>query len=164
MKQLYVAAAIAALSGAAFAETKTVETVPATDANVVAVVETPAAVDAPALTAENPGLTTSWLMDRHIYTTNQPSTTAWSDVTVTERPAEWNDIAKINDVVLDKDGNLIGYLADIGGFLGMGAKTVLLGKDALHLVRFGDDSVYATNFTKEELESLPEFDSNVVMK
>lgn len=121
-------------------------------------------VSAPVLSAENPGMLGSWIMNRRIWTTNQPSSSAWSDTTLTERPADWTNIAKVDDIVLDPQGNVLGYIADIGGFLGLGAKRVLLGKDALHFTRIGDDEFYATNFTKEELQALPEFDATTVMK
>lgn len=121
-------------------------------------------VDAPALSADNPGMLGSWLLNRRIWTTNQPSSTAWDDPVLTERPAEWTDIAKVGDIVVDADGNVLGYVADIGGFLGIGAKQVLLGKDALHFVRIGDDAFFATNFTREELEALPDFDKSTVMQ
>ena len=121
-------------------------------------------VSAPALSADNPGMLGSWLLDRRIWTTNQPSSSAWSDPMLAERPAEWSDIAKVGDIVIDADGNVMGYVADIGGFLGIGAKQVLLGKDALHFVRIGDDAFFATNFTREELEALPDFDRSTVMQ
>ena len=44
------------------------------------------------------------------------------------------------------------------------AETQALGVDALHLTRVGEDVFYATNFTKEELEALPDFDSTTVLK
>jgi len=121
-------------------------------------------VSAPALSTDNPGMLGSWLLDRRIWTTNQPSSSAWSDPMLAERPAEWTDIAKVGDIVVDTDGNVLGYVADIGGFLGIGAKQVLLGKDALHFVRIGDDAFFATNFTREELEALPDFDRSTVMQ
>ena len=45
-----------------------------------------------------------------------------------------------------------------------GVNVVLLGKDALHFVRIGDDAFFATNFTREELEALPAFDRSTVMQ
>lgn len=119
---------------------------------------------APAMSADHPGMLGSWIMNRRIWTTNQPSSTEWADTTLTERPAEWTDIAKVDDIVVDVDGNIMGYVADIGGFLGLGAKQVLLNKDALHFVQIGDDAFFATNFTREELEALPDFDSTTVMR
>ncbi|PZO65606.1 MAG: hypothetical protein DI498_08955 [Paracoccus denitrificans] len=135
----------------------------AADAAAAAPVAAPD-VSAPALSATNPGVLGSWVTSRNIWTTNQPSSSAWSDTALTERPADWQEIAKVNDVVFDKDGQLVGYIADIGGFLGIGAKKVLLGTDAIHMVTINDDTFYATNFTKEELEALPDFDTATVMK
>ncbi len=109
-------------------------------------------------------MSASWLMKRRIWTTNQPSSTEWQRVDLAERPAEWSDIAKIDDIVMDHEGNVLGYVADIGGFLGIGAKQVLLGKSALHFVRVGEDAFFATNYTKEELKALPDFDDSTVMR
>jgi len=115
-----------------------------------------------ALSAENQGVTSSWLEGRAIYTTNQPSSTAWTDVTGDAVPGDWNEIANVSDLVMTQDGQLVGYIADIGGFLGIGAHTVLLDRDALHMAQFGDDVVLATNYSQEELEALPEFDTDSV--
>lgn len=136
----------------------------ASDATKPAAPVTPPDVKAPAISAEAPGVLSSWITSRHVWTTNQPSTTAWSDPQLTERPADWQDIAKISDIVLDDSENTVGYIADIGGFLGIGAKKVLLGRDAIHLVTIGNDSFYATNFTKEELQALPDFNDATVRK
>lgn len=116
------------------------------------------------LSAENPGITASWLQGRAIYTTNQPSTTEWTDATGDAVPGDWNEIATVSDIVMSPDGQVMGYIADIGGFLGIGAKKVLLGVDALHMTRVGNDVFYATNFTEEELRALPDFDNATVMR
>ncbi|WP_410218775.1 hypothetical protein [Paracoccus sp. (in: a-proteobacteria)] len=115
-----------------------------------------------ALSATNQGVTASWLEGRSIYTTNQPSSTAWTDVTGDAVPSEWNEIATVSDLVMTQEGELVGYIADIGGFLGLGAHTVLLDRDALHMAQFGDDAVLATNYSQEELEALPEFETDSV--
>lgn len=115
------------------------------------------------LSPENQGITASWLTDRSVYTTNQPSNSQWNDVAGGNRPDDWNDIGSISDLVLTPEGELIGYVADIGGFLGLGTHTVLLDGDMLHVARFDDEIVMATNFTQEELEAMPEFDPNNVM-
>lgn len=141
----------------------------ATDSAKAAVKEAEAVVaapdvSAPAISETEPGILGSWMTSRRIWTTNEPSSTAWDNPALTERPAEWQDIAKVDDVVLDRQGQLVGYVADIGGFLGIGAKKVLLGKDAIHLVQVGKDRFYATNFTKAELEALPDFNPATVVK
>ncbi|MFN3275425.1 MAG: hypothetical protein ACK41U_12195 [Paracoccus sp. (in: a-proteobacteria)] len=116
-----------------------------------------------ALSAENRGITSSWLADRPVYTTNQPSTTQWTDATGDAVPGDWNEIGNVSDLVMTTDGELVGYVADIGGFLGLGTHTVLLDREMLHIAQFGDDVVLATNYTQEELEALPEFDEDTVM-
>ncbi|MBY0137234.1 PRC-barrel domain-containing protein [Paracoccus yeei] len=139
----------------------------AADAAVDAAAETPVTppdVNAPAISEAEPGLLGSWLTSRRIWTTNQPSSTEWVDPALDQRPAEWQDIAKVNDIVLDDSGNVVGYVADIGGFLGIGAKKVLLGVDAIHLVTVGNDTFFATNYTKEELQALPDFDEKTVRR
>ena len=167
MKHLMITAAALALTGPAFAQTAT----PMTET-------TPAAEAMPAegmagtmVSADNPGISASWFEDRAIYTTNQPSTTMWDDSADwgTERPADWNQIGEVDDVVLSADGQVMGYTADIGGFLGLGEHTVLLSPEAVRLVDFdeatlwGDTAVFATNYTEEELEALPEFDDDMIL-
>lgn len=125
---------------------------------------TPPDVNPPAISEAEPGVLSSWVTSRRIWTTNQPSTTEWVDPMLEERPAEWQDIAKVNDIVLDDSGQVVGYVADIGGFLGIGAKKVLLGTDAIHLLSIGGDTFFATNYTKQELEALPDFDQKTVRK
>ncbi|MFO1140573.1 MAG: PRC-barrel domain-containing protein [Paracoccus sp. (in: a-proteobacteria)] len=121
-------------------------------------------VNAPAISEAEPGVLSSWITSRNIWTTNRPSTIVWVAPTLTERPGDWQNIAKVADIVLDDSGQVVGYIADIGGFLGIGAKKVLLGVGSIHLVTIGDNSFFATNYTKEELEALPDFDEKTVRK
>ncbi|MDS9467568.1 PRC-barrel domain-containing protein [Paracoccus sp. MBLB3053] len=126
---------------------------------------TPPDVNPPAISEADPGLLSSWLTSRRIWTTNQPSSSDWDQPEMMEeRPADWQDIAKVNDIVLDESGQVVGYIADIGGFLGIGAKKVLLGVDAIHMVTVGNDTFFATNYTKDELTALPDFDEKTVRK
>lgn len=140
----------------------------AADAAAEAATEAPVVapdVNPPAISEADPGLLGSWLTSRRIWTTNQPSSTGWDQPEMlNERPAEWQDIAKVNDIVLDESGQVVGYIADIGGFLGIGAKKVLLGEDAIHMVSVGNDTFFATNYTKDELKALPDFDEKTVRK
>lgn len=121
-------------------------------------------VNAPAISEAEPGVLSSWITSRNIWTTNRPSTIVWVAPTLTERPGDWQNIAKVADIVLDNSGQVVGYIADIGGFLEIGAKKVLLGVGSIHLVTIGDNSFFATNYTKEELEALPDFDEKTVRK
>jgi len=125
----------------------------------------PPDVNPPMISEADPGVLGSWVTSRRIWTTNEPSSTEWSQPeSLEERPAEWQDIAKVNDIVLDDSGQVVGYIADIGGFLGIGAKKVLLGVDAIHMISVGNDTFFATNYTKEELQALPDFDEKTVRR
>lgn len=135
---------------------------PAEDTVAAVPAVTPPDVKPPAISEADPGVLSSWVISRRIWTTNQPSSTEWVDPLLQERPPEWQEIAKINDIVLDDSGQVVGYIADIGGFLGIGAKKVLLGTGAIHLLSIGNDTFFATNYTKQELEALPDFDQKTV--
>ena len=158
----------AADDAAAAADSAEAAAAAAADSAVAAATEAPVVapdVNAPAISEADPGQLGSWITSGRIWTTNQPSSTEWVDPALEERPVEWQDIAKVNDVVLDDSGTqVVGYIADIGGFLGIGAKKVLLGVDAIHLVTVGNDTFFATNYTKQELQALPDFDEKTVRK
>lgn len=90
---------------------------------------------------------------------------AWdrADVFTGERD-EWETVGNIADVVLSKDGSVRGVLIDIGGFLGIGAHTVMVDMDELYFVAdtantddLGDFLVVAAT-SREALEALPEFE------
>ena len=75
--------------------------------------------------------------------------------------ADWDEIGEVEDVVLDETGQVIGLTVDVGGFLGMGEKSVLLPLDDVRVVRTGDDDddlVVVTRLNAEALEALQEFD------
>lgn len=54
----------------------------------------------------------------------------------------WEDIGEINDVILNRDGEVQAVLVDIGGFLGIGERQVAVDMDALDFV---SDSSTAEN-------------------
>jgi sporulation protein YlmC with PRC-barrel domain len=70
------------------------------------------------------------------------------------------DIGEVGDVRLAPDGGKVdAMIVDIGGFLGLGEKPVAIGFDNLKIRKdeAGDYYVY-TDFTREELESAPNYD------
>ncbi|AEM42517.1 PRC-barrel (plasmid) [Ketogulonicigenium vulgare WSH-001] len=90
---------------------------------------------------------------------------AWtsSDTFIAGRD-QWENIGAINDIVLSQDGEVQGVLLDVGGFLGIGVRTVLVDFQDLYFVRenadgenLGDFFVVA-NLSREQLEALPEWD------
>lgn len=79
----------------------------------------------------------------------------------TEIDQDWEDIGEINDLVLSEDGQVKAVLVDIGGFLGLGEKTVAVAMEQLRVIRDGDsEDDYFIVFTanREALESAPEFE------
>lgn len=67
--------------------------------------------------------------------------------------AQGDEIGEVEDVLME-GGEIAGVAVEVGGFLGIGDKTVVVPLDQLSLQ--GDDLV--TNLTEEELEALPEWD------
>lgn len=74
-------------------------------------------------------------------------------------PDEWEQIASIGDVVLGSDGMVRGVLVDVGGFLGIGARTVMVDMDSVRIATHADGSavVAVIHATREDLEAAPEF-------
>lgn len=76
----------------------------------------------------------------------------------------WEDVGSIGDIVMTQDGEVRGVLIDVGGFLGMGARTVMVDVDELYFVADEtnpeDISGYfvVSALSEAELEALPEWD------
>ncbi len=73
--------------------------------------------------------------------------------------AEWEDVGEIGDVLMTRDGEVKAILVDVGGFLGMGEKTVAIDMDELQFLRIEGDSDEFLVFkgSREALEAAPEF-------
>jgi hypothetical protein len=80
--------------------------------------------------------------------------------TVTQRPDDWENVGDIDDFVVTTDGKVRAVLLDVGGFLGIGARTVAVNMEALDFVYSHDDDDFylvLTGTTKEQLENAPEY-------
>lgn len=68
------------------------------------------------------------------------------------------DIAAVDDILLNADGSIDAMIVDFGGFLGLGQKRVAVGMDNLEFAanESGDVIIYS-DFTREELEAQPEY-------
>jgi hypothetical protein len=72
--------------------------------------------------------------------------------------SENESIARINDLVTDKDGKVVAVLVGYGGFLGIGAKDVALRFEDLDFIRNEDQSVQVVaDLSQEMLASAPEY-------
>ena len=69
-------------------------------------------------------------------------------------------IGEVSDVILEGD-KVAGVVVDVGGFLGMGEKPVVLAPEMIEVWQDPDGSVYEVKVkaTKEELEALPTHDA-----
>lgn len=70
------------------------------------------------------------------------------------------DIGEISNVVLTSSGTVDQVIIDVGGFLGIGEKSVALSTDELNFTREADSEnvTVSVNMTKEELEQLPTYE------
>ncbi len=82
--------------------------------------------------------------------------------------SDWENIGNIDDVVLTQDGEIRGILVDVGGFLGFGARTVMIDLDELYFV-VDDESPEDVNdffvvaaMSSDQLESLPEWEEGLL--
>lgn len=69
------------------------------------------------------------------------------------------NIGKVSDLVLDKDGNVQSAIIGVGGFLGIGAKDVAFEFDNMQWAERDSDRWLIAATTKEQLEAQPAFDS-----
>jgi uncharacterized protein YrrD len=84
----------------------------------------------------------------------------WDASTMYDGVAEtWNDIGEIEDIILDRNGQMTGVVAEIGGFLDIADKHVVVPIDNVRLVP-SDDRTYAVlvNMTEQQLVDLPGVD------
>ena len=69
-------------------------------------------------------------------------------------------IGSISDLILSKDGKTVeGFVIGVGGFLGIGEKSVALKMDRLKMTAGPDGTQLAMDVTKEELTNAPIFKS-----
>ena len=78
----------------------------------------------------------------------------------------WSSVGSIDDIVMTMDGEIRGVLLDVGGFLGFGARTVMVDVAELHFVAEEDaiegidDVSIVVAMSREQLEALPEWDGD----
>lgn len=74
----------------------------------------------------------------------------------------WERIGSIQDVVLSSEGKIEGIVAEVGGFLGIGDKFVMLPTTDFKLVPIDEDSyAVVTPYTTDQLTDMQEYDSSM---
>lgn len=174
-KMLTSTALIAMLAGPALAQTTApattdpATTAPATTAPATTMPATTAPADtavvAPAGTAGGFGYTAAptdlsadTFTDKDLYVAEGEIDTA---AIYNEADADWESIGEIDDLVISETGQIQAVIVDIGGFLGLGEKSVSVSMDQLRIIRDGDsEGDYFIVFTanREALENAPEFE------
>lgn len=144
-----------------------------------------APAQAPAATAQTgaqsqtvPGFMASEFTNKELYTLDSEDARALRDrqategervrwensATFNENRDSWENVGNVSDIVVTQDGEVRGVLIDVGGFLGLGARTVMVDMDELNFVTAdpaaaaGDRYSLVVAMSQEELESLPEWD------
>lgn len=95
-----------------------------------------------------------------IYTFNEADYEMWdADVVHDSVAAEWAQIGEIEDLVLTEDGKVTGIVAEVGGFLDIGDKHVVISVKDLNLVAVDDQTyAYVTRYNEEALEEMQSVD------
>ncbi|WP_170317797.1 PRC-barrel domain-containing protein [Paroceanicella profunda] len=99
------------------------------------------------------------LIGSRVYASEKP---AEADMAMpADGDTEWDDLGEVSDVVMDQNGDIRAVLVDVGGFLGIGEKTVAVEMSDLsflHESGDADDTFIAINTSREALENAPAFD------
>jgi sporulation protein YlmC with PRC-barrel domain len=150
MKTFILAAGLATLlGGAAYAQTAT----PAAPATTTATSPAVAPTGGAFYTLPAPGAAGS-----------VPMSHLASDLTDLDVYGANNEkIGEIDDLVVNSDGTVAAAVVEVGGFLGLGEKDVLVNFSALQMTMDGDKTrVSVPEFTKETLTSAPDVDLDSV--
>ena len=133
-----------------------------------------------AMTAEKPAAETAMTDDKATKDTMAPSeertaaisTEGWSEVDRASLSTENllgtrvygsddADLGEIGDVIVSTDGKVEAYVIDVGGFLGIGEKSVALDAAELKIMKNADgDLAIHTGFTEEQLKSQAAYDAD----
>ena len=153
MKNVILTTAIVlGLGGVAFAQTATTETAPAADAPAAAPAAD-AAATRPADALKTGLMRASAIKGSEVYTVDVTGRAVWDDgVTYAQIDANWDKIGEVEDLVLDNDGNIVAAIAEVGGFLGIGEKEVMLQPDEIAFVVTPDRIGVVSALSKEALE------------
>ena len=88
-----------------------------------------------------------------IYTTNGDGSVDWDpDLIFDTVDDKWDNIGEVEDIVLNRDGKMIGIVAEVGGFLDIGDKHVFIETAGMKLVPVDDRSYsIVTGLSKDQL-------------
>lgn len=74
-------------------------------------------------------------------------------------------VGKVDDLLLDRDQKMTAIVVGVGGFLGMGSKSVALPANRVDVSQaYGDQRVVKIDATKDELAAAPAFKTQETLK
>lgn len=91
----------------------------------------------------------------------QYSDDIWNDTApLRAMVADLTEIGEVEEIILTPEGRVEGLTTDVGGFLGLGQKRVLIPLDDIRLVQEpdSDDITVITRMSDEALQDAPEYD------
>ena len=68
-----------------------------------------------------------------------------------------DDIGSVDDLIIDKDGQVVAIIVGVGGFLGIGEKDVAIGWENVTKTGNADKLKLRVDVTREKLDAAPEF-------
>lgn len=90
----------------------------------------------------------------------------WSDTDYYEEiGADWEEVGEVEDIVLSRDGRIVGVIVEVGGFLDIGEADVVVDLSDMKSVGGDfttgwDDLAFVTRLSEEQLESRQEVDAD----
>ncbi|MBW7472414.1 PRC-barrel domain-containing protein [Marinobacter sp. M216] len=69
------------------------------------------------------------------------------------------EVGEVKDLIINKDGQVVGVVIGVGGFLGMGDKDVAIGWDEVQKVGKATELELKIDQSRETLMSAPEFET-----
>lgn len=151
-KMLTVTALAALLAGPAFAQTAT----PPSAAPSTPSTTTPSTSTMPSSSSSTMPSASSGSA-AFIESQNQEQWLATNLIGTKVRGSGDESLGEVNDVLLDRNGAVVGAVIGVGGFLGVGEKDVAVPFNALELVRNTNGDSLVLRKSKDELKAAPEF-------
>jgi sporulation protein YlmC with PRC-barrel domain len=105
--------------------------------------------------AQQPAPTTSG--PAKIFTALPPGTTVTNFYKQNVYDPSDNKIGDVDDILIDKEGQVTAMIIGVGGFLGMGEKDVAIPFSALHASEKNNKWYLVLNTTKDALKAAPGF-------
>ncbi|MFV0411227.1 MAG: PRC-barrel domain-containing protein [Paracoccus sp. (in: a-proteobacteria)] len=110
--------------------------------------------DTPASASQMGLVRASVFHDADVYSIDPTGQTAWDDgVVYNTVDANWDRIGQVKDLVLDTNGEIVGAIAEVGGFIGIDEKKVLLRLDEIALVVEPNRISVVSALSKADLEN-----------